>query len=234
MHYIMNKEIFMKKIIFLIVTTFLVIGLVACSNTSFTAGSADNPAVNGKKTMTIAEEFLVGTLKLEGTALAVDKTQALTLLTLWQAYRELQSNNSAATEEITAIVSQIQSTMTSEQLKAIDDLKLTSQDVADTMSSLGIGMANENGSGTQTAPSGQEFVMGIQGDPGGSGAPAGGPPAGGGGPQIMGGSSSGTVKLSQSQLTTMQASNGTGNNTPGGTTALIDALIKILEKRAQG
>ena len=224
----------MKKIIFFIVTTFLVIGLAACSNTSSTAGSADNPAVNGKKTLTIAEEFLVGILKLEGTAQAVDKTQAVSLLTLWQAYRELQSNNSAATEEITSIVSQIQTTMTSEQLKAIDDLKLTFQDVADIMSSLGIVMTIENASGTQTAPSGQEFVTGIQGDPGGSGAPAGGPPAVGGGPQIMEGSSSGTGNLSQSQIATMQASNGTGNNTPGGTTALIDALIKILEKRAQG
>ena len=224
----------MKKIFGLIVATLLLIGLVACSKISSTTGSANNPAVNGKKTLTIAEEFLVGTLKLEGTAQAVDKTQAVSLLTLWQAYRELQSNNSAATEEITAIVSQIQTTMTSEQLKAIDDLKLNSQDAADTMSSLGIGMANENASGTQTAPSGQEFVMGIQNDPGGSGAPAGGPPAGGGGPQMMEGSSSGTGNLSQSQIATMQASNGTGNNTPGGTTALIDALIKILEKRAQG
>lgn len=224
----------MKKIIILIVAIFLLIGLVACSKTSSTAGSANNPAVNGRKSLTLAEEFLVGTLKLEGTAQAVDKTQAVTLLTLWQAYRELQSNNSTATEEITSIVSQIQSTMTSEQLKAIDDLKLTSQDVAGTMSSLGIGLVNESVSGTQSAPSGQEFVIGIQGDPGGRGASAGGPPAGGGGPQIIGGPSSGMVNLNQSQIATMQASNGTLNNAPVGIAALIDALIKILEKRAQG
>jgi hypothetical protein len=224
----------MKKLVGLILSAALVLGMTACSAKSSNTVSVNNPKTNGQKTLTLAQELLVGTLKLESTAQAVDKTQAVTLLTLWQAYRELQSNNSAATEEITAIVSQIQSTMTSEQLKAIDDLKLSSQDVADTMSSLGIGMVNENASGTQSAPSGQEFVMGIQGDPGGSGAPAGGSPAGGGGPQITGGSSSGTGILSQSQIATMQASNGNGDNTPGGTTALSDALIKILEKRAQG
>ena len=57
-------------------------------------------------------------------------TQAAALVPLWQAYAQLTSSNTAAQAEIDAVVSQIQSTMTPQQVQAITAMKLTRQDLS--------------------------------------------------------------------------------------------------------
>ena len=220
------------------VTIFLLLGLVACSAKSSADTSSENTMSPDSRSLSTIEELVLGMLKLEGTDQAVDATQAATLLPLWQAYQELQTNNSTATEEVNAVVSQIQSSMTSEQTKIINDMKLTSQDLMDTMASLGVSNSAASAEGTQTAPSGQDFAMEFQDGSGGANASAGSsPPSGGGGPQDGGGASgapgSGMTDLSQSQIAAMQAAKGTGQGN-NGIAGLIEKLISVLEQKIQG
>jgi hypothetical protein len=58
-------------------------------------------------------------IRLEDTPLAVTADQAKTLLPLWEMLQSLSSSSTAATEEIDAVVNQIKSTMTSEQMDEI-------------------------------------------------------------------------------------------------------------------
>jgi hypothetical protein len=227
----------MNKVLAVSITILLVVGLSACG-TSTTTMNPSKSSGNNLKTLSTVEELVLGTLKLEGTSQeAVDKTQAATFLPLWKAYIELQSNNSTASEEVDAVISQIQSSMTTDQTKAIDNLKLTSQDLLDTMASFGITITLVTPQGTPSASIGQDIGVGVQVDAGGGSPPARGvPPSGGGGPQNgtggPGGSTSGTSNLSQSQIATMQASAGTVQGA-NGTTGLIEKLITVLEQMVQ-
>jgi len=85
-------------------------------------------------------KLLVGTLKLIETEQAVTKEEAAKLLPLWQAYRSLSSSDTSAEAEVDALLNQIQSTMTTEQVKDINEMNLTSDDVLELMQSLGGGM----------------------------------------------------------------------------------------------
>ena len=142
--------------------------------------------------------------------------------------------------------------MSSDQLKAITDMKLSFQDVASTMTDLGITFTPPTVNGTQMAP-GQGFggdfsgmpmddgggpviISGGQGEPpSGSSGTTGGRPSTGdvGGFQ---GADQGMIvsqDLSQSQIATMQASRGSSTGRGRVPTVLIDALIDLLQERSQ-
>jgi hypothetical protein len=162
----------MKKLMELLITILLVAGLSACDTS--TAMTPAKAARTNSKSLTSVEELILSTLKLEETSQAVDKTQVATLLPLWQAYVELQSNNSTATEEVEAVISRIQSSITAEQSKAIDNLELSSQDLIDTMASLGITNTPLSSQRTPSSSTGQDIVIGVQVDAGGGNPPAAG------------------------------------------------------------
>jgi hypothetical protein len=235
-----------KWLIPVLLVTMLLAACGASSNNSTTNAGNDTQG-----SMSLQEQLLVGTFKLEGTDLAVDQTQAADLLTLWQAYKELMSNNATAKEELDAVISQIQSSMTSDQLKAITDMKLTFADVAATMTSLGITYTPPTANGTQVAP-GEGFGEGFSGVPGGGavivGGGAGGVPSsgstsggtgrssgtGGGGAFGYDSGGAGGGNLTQSQIATLQAGRGNFSQSSGRIpTALLNALIDMLQKRSQ-
>ena len=66
-------------------------------------------------------KLALGTLKLEGTPLAVDKATAAKLLPLWQLLLQLNTSSAAAPQEVTAVIDEIQATMTPAQSQAIDE-----------------------------------------------------------------------------------------------------------------
>jgi hypothetical protein len=225
----------------------LSISLVSCASTKGNSNST-NPS---QASMSLPEQLLIGTLKLEGTNLAIGKTEATNLLPLWQAYKELLSNNNTAKEELDAVISQIQSTMTKEQLKAITDMKLTFKDIASTMTALGITFTRPNASGTQIAPNGGNFQQGFGGFPGEGGGPSGsgtnpggpnrpsgnttgGNTSGGGTGGFPGAGGFSAQNLSQSQIATLQAARGNNPNREGRIPSpLMNALIDLLQKRSQ-
>jgi len=231
----------MKKIIIALITI-LVLALTACSGGASNAqGSNPDQATNTTPDeMPLASKLVIGSFKLEGTENAITVEQADELIPLWQVYQQLSTSDTAAQEEITSLAEQIQETMTSDQMAAIDAMSLTPQDVFTTMQEQGIqfgGPGQQGQNGTQQngdfgPPGGGNFTPPDGAGPGGGGFGGGGGP-GGGGP---GGFNNGQ-NLNPEQIATAQArreANGGGGNFGFNSTPapLIEALVKLLQEKA--
>jgi len=224
----------MKKTIFALTILVMLSALVACNKTT-TAQTQNGPGGNSAPLST-ATELLVGTFKLEDTDLAVTFAQAKQLLPLWQTLQALSTSNTAADQEINAVVDQIKSTMTSQQMARITALKLTQQDVMSLMSQTGV---SPNGAGATTTPMALNGLPGganSQGRGGAAGGGAGGPPAGGpqgggspgGGIPSGGGFDPGVMGGNGGASTTPQAVRQMPNQVPA---PLLNALIELLQKK---
>lgn len=237
--------------------------LSACSNDSSQASSsasASNNSSQGGTALSQVNMLLVGTLKLEDTSRAVTKDEAAQILPLWQAYRSLSSSQTAAEAEVEALLQQIESSMTSEQVQAIKALNLTSTDMMDLMQSIGGGMGPRGTPNPQATP-GFEFPSGgfQSGNPpdmpsgGSSSGSSGGttrnaPPEGGSGPMIiqggpgMGGDIGSTTDMGTGQMLQgtpdppMQATAQArfSNQANQVNTILLDVLITKLEAKTTG
>jgi hypothetical protein len=133
----------MKKYFLLLISICLILVLVmtACTSTSgqtvsdtTTSGSSDP---QGNSALSQVNMLLVGTLKLEDTGQSVTADEAATLLPLWQAYRSLSISQTSAEAEVEALLNQIQSTMTADQVQTITAMNLTATDMIDLMQSMG-------------------------------------------------------------------------------------------------
>lgn len=221
----------MKKIIFGLTLAVILFILVACSKTIGTTGTGGNSTA-----LSTEAQLLAGTFKLENTSLAVTSEQAKQLLPLWQTLQSLSTSNTAASEEINAVVDQIKSGMTTAQMDKITSMKLTQQDIMSIMTQAGL---SPNGASATTTP------MAINGLPGngnsqdgaggpGGGLPAGGQPSGGppnGGAGFPGGGDPGMSAGQGGQSSTPQAVRpGMGNQVPP---PLLNALIELLQKKTK-
>jgi hypothetical protein len=219
-----------KKFVFPLtaVIVVLVLVLVACGAKSSTStlqtGSSNTTAANGTpvarnfttQPLPLAESLVIGTFKLEGTSNAITPAQAAALVPLWQAYAQLTSSNTAAQAEIDAVIAQIQSTMTPQQVQAITAMKLTRQDLFTTESSLGLSNGfGANGTRTPRAPSTNGGGGGFFTSGGGGGFAGGG--AGGNGAARP------TPNATQQALRAQFA-----NRIP---TPLMNALISLLQNK---
>lgn len=228
----------MKKAILATILTILILILTACGGASNTPQADSNTATDSTaNALPVSTQLLIGTFKLEDTDLAVTPEQAKELIPLWQVLQNLSSSDTAAQEEIDALVEQIQETMTPEQMQAIQAMNLTREDMFAILQEQGFGgqgggnfVQGESGSGgggTMPVPpagaDGRDFVPGSGNGPGGGQ---------GGGPGFGGGQGQ---SLSPEQIATAQArraENGGGfrlNNTPA---PLIAALIQFLQEKA--
>jgi hypothetical protein len=171
----MNKIVEMKmkrkSILLLWILMVLTTSLAACSGASNQAGSNTSTTADssGNDSLSQANKLLVGSLKLEDTDQAISAEQAAALLPLWQAYRSLSTSQTAAEVEVDALLNQIQSTMTPEQVDAINAMKLTSTDMMDLMRSMGVAMGPRGTPDPNSTPSFDFPAGGIDGN---------GPPSG--------------------------------------------------------
>jgi len=106
-------------------------------------------------------ELMLGTLKLDEVDLAPDAAQAAGLLTLWQAYQSLATSDTAASQELDAVLGQIEETMAEEQLAAIAAMDLDQDDLAVFMDAY-----REEAAASGESPAGGSFGRGV-GGPGG-------------------------------------------------------------------
>ena len=201
------------------ITVLLIFSLTACGNAQvdlIQTNNNDLPAV---------AKLAIGTLKLKETDQAVTSDQAGELLPLWQIYRELSDSDTAAQAEFEAVIAKVRETMTTNQMQAITDMKLTQQDVSEVAQTQVITSSSSNSSNVNSAPSN-------------GGMPAGGPPDAGGAP-LDGGMGGGVPRdngmgsvvsnISTSQSQTAGASSGLGG-TAGIPTVIVDSLIQYLEQ----
>jgi hypothetical protein len=232
-----------KKFVIPLAATILILAvvLVACGAKSGTAagttGGSVAVAANGtpgapnnfnSRPLPLAEQFLIGTIKLQGTGKAVDAKTAASLIPLWQAYAQLTSSNTAAQAEIDAVVTQIQDTLTPQRVQAITDMKLTRQDLVKTMSDLGLSNGfGGNGTGTPRAPGANGGTGFFPGGGDAGGPPGGGDRGGGGGFGVVTGGNGGTRPTPNATQQALRAQ--FANRIP---TPLMNALIALLQKTA--
>jgi len=215
----------MKRVLWIASLLCLVLSLGACKSTGqATSGTA---AQSSEATLPTITQLLVGTFRLEGSAQAVNAEQAAELLPLWKAYRALSNNDSAAAQEVAALTKQLEQTMTSQQREALAALKLTFQDIATVAQQQGVDLAATQGqrASSSSAMSGNTTTKAASGGAP-AGVPAGPMPDGGGGPMPEGGA----APAGQSATTSSSARSAAGAASPA-TSALLDALIKLLEAR---
>lgn len=236
----------MRKITFTVIVL-LAMTLTACGGaTSTPQADPSKLDTSYSNALPVAAQLLVGTLKLDGTNQAVTVTQAKALIPLWQVYEGLSTSDTAAQEEINALIDQIQETLTADQIQTIKSMQLTTQDMFTAMQAQGItgqgggggtfgqGSSANGGNGISTnrnGGSGRQFFF-QDGAPGGG---SGGQTRGGGG-FGGGGFGGGGQGVSPQQIATAQArrsQNGGGgfrlNNVP---TPLVQAMVKYLQQKA--
>src|SRR5271157_277453 len=195
-----------NKIISIIIL--MAVTLAACSTASTVNQSA---TTTNTRSFAGQAELIVGIFKLEGTDQAVTVKQASELLPLWEVMKVLANSNTSSQVEIDATVRQIKDALTPDQLQAINAMNLTEQDVSVFEQSLNTNTVQTSSKSSSSSQSGGGF------------GPAGGDSLGG----VLTGTSQ--SQSSATSTTSVKASSGTSSQVP---TALIDALIKLLEKRA--
>jgi len=207
----------MKKWMFVTIVISLVLALTACASTQNTTATA-----TASNTLSLEGQLLVGTFKLENTSLAISSAQANNLLPLWETLQSLASSNTAASQEVDAVVSQIESTMSSQQVSSITAMKLTQQDLTAT--------AIDTGTASTTASSASTVKTSAVQLQAGAGAPAGGNP-----PSDMGGGMGGATDVQaagQTQSGTSQAvTTPSAGTTQQVSAAMIKALVALLQKK---
>ncbi|MCW5865452.1 MAG: hypothetical protein KIT52_20360 [Anaerolineae bacterium] len=188
----------------------LLLTLAACSaagDTTEPAADAAAPALSDGD-LSAEAQLALGTLQLEDTDVAVDETQAATLLPLWQAYQSLANSDTTATVELSALVQQIQRAMTPAQVQAIADMKLTADSLTALQESGALAFGGPGGADGTTSNDGQtrpDFSNFQPPADGGGGGFAGGGPGG----DFAGGLSAGGDfsggNLSEDDMATRQA-----------------------------
>src|SRR3972149_1310818 len=123
----------MKRI--LIFTLLLSALLIASCGTNAVASTTSDVYTSAslptdyENALPVRNQLAIGTMKLDGTAQGVTPEQAKKLLPLYQAFRGTPTSGGGSQEEITALLTQIESTMTTEQISAIGGMKLTFTDM---------------------------------------------------------------------------------------------------------
>ena len=114
--------------LFSIVGILLILFLTACSGNGPDAAMIDaegdtaaQSSVGSETNVEImdANQLIVGTMMLAETGYPVTSEQAETMLPLWQLYQTLVGEDTTASEELDAVIKQIQKALTEEQLAEI-------------------------------------------------------------------------------------------------------------------
>jgi len=185
----------------------------------------------------LAMKLSLGSFKLEQTDYPIGEDQAGELLPLWKALRSLSESETAASEEIEAVLNQIQDTMTTEQLTAIESMELTMQDLGAIAEEMGLDIAGGFGGRFGDLTSEQQATMEAaresgqfpgRGPGGGLGFPGGGP---GGGPGPEGGIPGGGEFSPEAQETAIAERGGLRGANLGVNPFILEAIIEFLESK---
>jgi hypothetical protein len=176
--------------------------------------NADRLGTEDTNILPVETQWMLGTLLLEGTDQAVDAQQAAGLLPLWQKWHDLNRSNTAAPADRDALLEQIQSAMTEEQIQAITAMNLTQQDI--------LTYIEKNGVGFPSRPTGTPSAGDADGTP---------PPDNDDSP--FSGADQ-TQTFSPEELATLQSVyQGGFGGSHGPEWALLHALIELLESKTQ-
>ncbi len=221
----------MKKAPLFTALMIVAFALSACAGTSTSTNSfRSNSGASGA--LNPQSKLALGTIKLEGTKQAVDGPAAAKLIPLWQLMVQLDSSSSSAPQEVTAVMDQIKTAMTSEQLNTINGMSLTQADIFTVFQQQAQGNGAGGAGGSGTTPG---FTGRNRGNSGGGGFAFGGGGPGGGPGGFDGGFGGGNFRNNAgngasagTQLDSAQAAQARENAT---SSLLINQLIRLLETK---
>ena len=155
----------MKKISLLLITILLVSTLAACAGSTSPAPAGSNAPVDAgapvaakgtpnpdadqsgellqERDLPDSFKLALGTMKLEETDYPVSAVQAQSLLPYWKALSALSQSDTAAIQEVEAVLKQIQAQMSAEQLAAIDGMEMSMADLTTLAEKLGLTLTQE-------------------------------------------------------------------------------------------
>jgi hypothetical protein len=212
----------MRKTVVLEILLVLLLALSGCgsdSKTNDTAASAGTVTLSEDyaDALPVSLQLTIGTLMLEGSENAVTTEQAQELLPVWQMYQSLESSGTAAQVEIDTVLKQLQEAMSTAQLAAIKEMKLTPDSMTELAQQQGFGRGLAGGGGQA---GGFQPPAGFTPPEGGAGF--------GGGPGFGGGF--GPASASSGD----QAAQLTARTNRLAGTASINMVISLLKARAAG
>ena len=233
----------MKEKLCLLLAIGLIFSMAGCAGGDSGTSQEETSAISeaDEAELNLQTKLIMGTFKLEETDLAVSAEQASSLLPLWKAVRSLSQSDTAAEAELTALINQIQETMTPEQNEAIDAMELKPQDLFIILEDLGLRPDIAQGGTNPSDNSGggpfnQEFRGDFRPGEGQGGGPGGGIGPGGGMPGgVITGPGGSGQELDPEQMATMEARRA-GRSAAGGRMMgffLLDPLIELLEGKVQ-
>ena len=224
-----------KRILNVITFALLIFVTTACGSKAEDTGSIQIEGQN-QPDIPLSTKLMLGTVKLDETEQAVDTEQADSLIPLWKALRSLAANDTTAQAEVDAVVIQIQETMTSDQLDAIEEMGLTMRDTGSIFEILGV-ESTFGGRFDDITPEMQATMEAMRESgefPGGGDSPGGRPGFGGGSGQGPGGGDFGGAEMDPSvRETAMAERGGTFGRGFGINTQLLDAFIDFLITKVQ-
>ena len=223
----------MKKKLLLFSSLILILVLTACGSAASATGASDQTqtAESGTTQLPTISKLVGGTYKLIDSATPITQTQASEMVILWKAYQELNTRDATATQEVSDLLTQINSEFTSEQAATVEAMNLTSQDIMTIAKELGVNEAT--GSERSSSQSSATSNSGQGGFPAGGNPPDGGGPGGGGGPGVGGdfgqGSNTSSTPSASTRATMQAARSNSGAQVTNLSILLIDPLIVRLE-----
>lgn len=136
------------------ISVFLVLGtsilLASCSGTTAPAATGDTYSSEAlpagyEGALPVRNQLALGILELKQTAAPITAEQAQLLIPLWQALRSTQESGGQATAEVNALLAQIESTLTPQQIGSIAEMQLTFTDLQTWASANGIQLGTNGG-----------------------------------------------------------------------------------------
>jgi hypothetical protein len=117
------------------------------------AKTTDRLTADYQNALPVESQLILGALLLENTDQAVDGEQAAELLPLFQKLKSLNGGTTPSAQDKTALLDQIQGTLTPDQIHAMAALQLTQADVYSYMQKAGLSQLPQQ-TGTPNAPNG--------------------------------------------------------------------------------
>jgi hypothetical protein len=133
----------MKRLVWiaLLVGTMVMTGCAAKTDSPAVAGdTASSSLIVVDDALGTKNGMLIGIYNLQDTDFALSAEQSAGLATLWQAYKTVTTSSTSATAETEALITQMQSTLTSDQIAAINAMALDAEDLQTFYARVGIEM----------------------------------------------------------------------------------------------
>ena len=153
----------MKKKLVLILSLIAILAVSACTAAGTTNGNATQTTTAGSDQLPTLSKLVVGTYKLIDSSTPVTQDQARELVVLWKAYKELNTRDSKAQQEVTDLLTQINSSLTTDQIAAIDAMNLSTRDVMSLVQELGVSASTASTSRTGSSSSSNSSAGGGPG-----------------------------------------------------------------------